>query len=131
MSNWIKYLTAVTVLSLSVTGLPIISNTLANADTPNLQAQSTPRADNSVCSFITGNNVNVRSGPGSNYAVVTRLNRGDVVKAVLRRGNWVQLTAKVTSSHDAPKEVTQPLKGWVSNTLINGCSEDQFDRWRQ
>ncbi len=31
-----------------------------------------------VCSFITGNNVNVRSGPGNQYQVITKLNRGMV-----------------------------------------------------
>ncbi len=83
---------------------------------------------NTVCSFITGNKVNIRSGAGNNYKVITKLNRGDGVRATYQKGNWVQITA--TSSGIAPNETFKPLKGWVYNAYINGCSEDQFDRWR-
>lgn len=81
-----------------------------------------------VCSFITGNNVNVRSGPGNQYKVITKLNRGDGVRATHRQGNWVAISARVYGY--PPNETYKPLKGWVSNAYINGCSEDQFDRWR-
>lgn len=81
-----------------------------------------------VCSFITGNNVNVRRGPGNQYQVVTKLNRGDGVRATHRKGNWVAIAARVYGY--APNETYRPLTGWVSNAYINGCSEDQFDRWR-
>lgn len=81
-----------------------------------------------ICSFITGNGVNVRSGPGDRYQVITRLNRGDGVRALYRRGNWVRLAA----TEDAVSgRLLRSLDGWVSNRYINGCSEDQFDRWRQ
>ena len=84
--------------------------------------------DKTVCSFITGNNVNVRSGSSNQYQVVTKLNRGDGVRATHRKGNWVAITARVYGY--SPNETYKPLKGWVFNTYINGCSEDQFDRWR-
>jgi peptidoglycan hydrolase-like protein with peptidoglycan-binding domain len=85
---------------------------------------------NTKCSFITGNNVNIRTGPGTQYPVVTQLNRGDVVRALYREGDWVQLTARVYG--EIPNEQYEPLVNnpWVSNQYINGCSEDQFDMWR-
>lgn len=85
-------------------------------------------ANNTVCSFITGNNVNVRNGSGTQYKVVTQLNRGDTVRATHREGNWVAIAARVYGT--APNETFVPLNGWVSNDYINGCSEDQFDTWR-
>ena len=84
--------------------------------------------DKTVCSFITGNNVNVRSGPGNHYKVITKLNRGDGVRAIHRKGNWVAISARVYGY--PPNETYKSLKGWVSNAYLNGCSEDQFDRWR-
>lgn len=84
--------------------------------------------DKTVCSFITGNNVNVRSGPSNHYKVITKLNRGDGVRATHRKGNWVAISARVYGY--PPNETYKPLKGWVSNAYINGCSEDQFERWR-
>ena len=84
--------------------------------------------DKTVCSFITGNNVNVRSGPGNHYKVITKLKRGDGVRATYRKGNWVAISARVYGI--PPNETYKPLKGWVSNAYINGCSEDQFERWR-
>lgn len=81
-----------------------------------------------VCSFITSNNVNIRTGPGNQYKIITKLNRGDGVRATHRQGNWVAIAARVYGY--PPNETYKPLKGWVSNAYINGCSEDQFDRWR-
>lgn len=84
--------------------------------------------NNTVCSFITGNNVNVRSGPGNQYKVIARLNRGDSVRATHRKGNWVAIAARVYGF--VPNETFRPLNAWVSNAYINGCSEDKFDMWR-
>ncbi len=85
---------------------------------------------NTKCSFITGDRVNIRSGPGKQYPIVTQLNRGDGVRALQREGDWVQLTARVYGT--ISNEKFEPLVNnpWVSNQYINGCSEDQFDMWR-
>jgi SH3-like domain-containing protein len=131
MMNLGKPLTVITLLSVYFTGFSLISNTTASATTPDLPSQSMLAQNNGICSFITGNSVNVRRGPGTQFPVVTKLNRGDAVMAVRRSGNWVQISGRVTSSPGITPEVVQPLNGWVSNAFINGCSEDQFDRWRQ
>ncbi len=83
------------------------------------------------CSFITGEGgaVNIRKGPGNKYPVVAKLKRGDGVRAVSRQGNWVKIAARF--SGNPPNETLTILDGWVNNQFINGCSEDQFDRWRQ
>ncbi|MBW4512782.1 MAG: SH3 domain-containing protein [Scytonematopsis contorta HA4267-MV1] len=96
---------------------------IASTATPNYAARK------SVCSFITGRTVNIRSGPGTNYRVVASLRRADVVRASHRQGNWVRITARVFGN--PPRERVTAFNGWVSNQYINGCSEDQFDRWRR
>ncbi len=85
------------------------------------------------CSFIISdvpelNVVDVRKGPGTKFARVTKLKRGDVVRAVRREGNWVKIAAIV--SDNKPRERFQRLDGWVINYNINGCSEDKYDMWR-
>ncbi|MBW4489212.1 MAG: SH3 domain-containing protein [Trichocoleus desertorum ATA4-8-CV12] len=80
-----------------------------------------------VCSFITANQVNIRRGPSTNYPVLTQLNRARIVRALNRQGNWV----KIVGVEDPTTERVRALNGWVSNAYINGCSEDQFDRWRR
>lgn len=80
-----------------------------------------------VCSFITGNKVNVRSGPSATYSTITQLNRGRIVRALNRQGKWVKLVGVENPS----TQQVRPLNGWVFNAYINGCSEDQFDRWRR
>jgi uncharacterized protein YgiM (DUF1202 family) len=113
--------------------------TMASAITTTLllangtRAQTQPNYDrnirnNTVCSFINTNNINIRSGAGNQYKIITKLNRGDGVRATYKKGRWVQIAA--TSSGIVPNETFKPLKGWVYNAYINGCSEDQFDRWR-
>ena len=114
-----------------ITGLPLISNVSASTATPNSSNQLILAQNNGICSFINANNVNVRSRAGSQYQAIAKLNRGDTVRAVRRAGNWVQISGKITSRPGSTPEVVQPLNGWVSNTYINGCSEDQFDRWRR
>jgi len=84
--------------------------------------------NNTICSFINSNGVNIREAPNTRSAVIAQLNRGDGVRAVGQDGDWVQLAALDSGQ---PPEPYTPLQGWVLNRYINGCSEDQFDRWRQ
>ena len=131
MNHSRKSLTFAALLSVCASGLSFISSTQASAELPTLPIQLALAADQSVCSFITENNVNIRSSPNTQSRVVAKLKRGDGVRAVRRSGNWVQITGRVTSPPGKMPEVVKPLNGWVSNQYINGCSEDQFDRWRQ
>lgn len=41
--------------------------------------------------IVKGTRVNLRSGPGTNHAVVGTVNYGDVLRTVRRQGNWVQI----------------------------------------
>ena len=127
-----KFLGAIAILSASITGLSLASGAIANPQTPNSHNQ--PQIivqNNGICSFINANGVNVRSAPNTQSQVVTKLNRGDIVRAVRRSGNWVQISGRVTSPPGTSPEVVRPLRGWVQNTYIDGCSEDQFERWRR
>ena len=126
------FLGAIAILSTQIANLPLASNAIANPQTPNSRNQPQIIAQNNgICSFINANGVNIRSAPNTQSQVVTKLNRGDIVRAVRRSGNWVQISGRVTSPPGTLPEVVQPLRGWVQNTFINGCSEDQFDRWRR
>lgn len=118
-------------LSLYFTGFQLLFPVIARAAMPSLPSQSQLAQKESICSFINANNVNIRTNPGNQYQVITRLNRGDVVRAVRRSDNWVEISGKVTSSPGRTPEIVKPLNGWVNNAFINGCSEDQFDRWRK
>ncbi len=40
---------------------------------------------------ITGTKVNIRSGPGTNYSIVTSLTKGTTVKALGKQGSWYQI----------------------------------------
>jgi hypothetical protein len=112
------------VVSLFIFVVLPIASAVAQSD-PDYQIEV---ENNTICSFINGNAVNVRQSPTTSSPVVTQLNRGDGVRAVRRTGNWVEIVAR--DSGQPPTPYT-PLQGYVFNQYINGCSEDQFDRWRE
>ena len=41
--------------------------------------------------MITGNSVNVRTGPGTNYSSIMKLNKGDKVEYIATNGNWINI----------------------------------------
>jgi uncharacterized protein YgiM (DUF1202 family) len=83
-------------------------------------AGGNPPETKTICSFITGDDVNVREKPNIKAKILTQLDRGYQVEGINRTGDWVKIVIK-----DSGKI------GYVSNEYINGCSEDQFDHWRQ
>ena len=117
---------AVASFSFSLYSFPVFGKeqTLAPAKIEALKKET-------VCSFINvkSGTVNVRKGPGDKYPVVVKLKRGDGVRAVSRQGKWVKIAARF--SGNPPNETFTILDGWVNNQYINGCSEDQFDKWRK
>ena len=57
---------------------------------------------------VTGNRVNMRNGPGTNYSVLARLDQGDLVEVLQEPGNgWVKL--RVTDSGRV---------GWMADFLL-------------
>ncbi|MCX7824954.1 MAG: SH3 domain-containing protein, partial [Verrucomicrobiae bacterium] len=40
---------------------------------------------------VAKNNVNLRAGPGTNFSVVGKINKGDPVQVVKKEGDWVQI----------------------------------------
>ncbi|WP_372992736.1 SH3 domain-containing protein [Sulfitobacter sp.] len=57
---------------------------------------------------VSGNRVNVRGGPGTDFGVVTRLVRGDAVEVIEDLGNgWVQMRA-----------VDDGRVGWIADFLL-------------
>lgn len=80
--------------------------------------------------------LNVRSGPGEGYDIVTQLKRGDKVTAVDQAGKWVRIIGlKTESSEDNPSDT----EAWVYRSFINlpkdflapafGDAENDFVDW--
>ncbi|MBQ8094027.1 MAG: SH3 domain-containing protein [Clostridia bacterium] len=42
--------------------------------------------------YVTGNNVRVRSGPGTDYDILSHLNRGDKIDVISTSGGWALMT---------------------------------------
>jgi len=55
---------------------------------------------------IKGSRVNIRKGPGTNYAVLTILKAGEPVKALGKQGDWYQV------------QLQDGRVGWVYGTLV-------------
>lgn len=42
--------------------------------------------------YVTGNRVRVRSGPGTDYDIVSHLDRGDKIDVISTSGGWARMT---------------------------------------
>lgn len=97
-----------------------VGNLTSSADTPAIiPSLINPNDGLSTASYsssegdiriVSGNRVNVRGGPGTNFGVVTKLAEGDAVRVVLDNGDgWVKM---------------QPLdgspEGWMADFLLTG-----------
>lgn len=58
---------------------------------------------------VTGNMVNLRLGPGTGYAVISKLGRGDRVEVIGGTGNWLKLRV-----NDGGRI------GWMADWLVSG-----------
>lgn len=57
---------------------------------------------------VTGNRVNVRSGPGTNFGIVNKLIRGDTVEIIQDNGNgWVKM-----------RPLAGGTEGWMADFLL-------------
>lgn len=105
------------------TGVPRnVGSISASADTPaiipsliapNAGTTQVPVASNASLDDIrtvTGNRVNVRGGPGTDFSVVTRLVRGDEVEILEDNGDgWVRL-----------RPLDGGTEGWMADFLLTG-----------
>ena len=58
---------------------------------------------------VTGNSVNVRGGPGTEYGVVARMVRGDQVEVLEDNGNgWIRM-----------RQVDGAASGWIADFLLS------------
>jgi len=112
--------------------IPIICFTLliSQHQSVSQEKDTVDTKDKTVCSFINTDNVNVRQDHSLESEVITQLQRGQGVRAEYREGDWVKIDA-IIEKNEGNQSKTRPLDGWVANDYINGCSEDQFDLWRQ
>ncbi len=71
---------------------PAIIPSLINPNDGLTTSQSIPTSAAGDIRTVSGNRVNVRGGPGTDFGIVTRLVRGDAVKILQDDGNgWVRL----------------------------------------
>lgn len=69
---------------------------------------STPGNENTGrIALITGSVVNVRSGPGTGYEVVTQVQKGDALTILGENGDWYQV------------QTAEGYQGWVANWLVS------------
>lgn len=81
MQSYIKLFAIIILTSLITTGF-----TQETADSSSAEALSFP-----YMAEITGDNVYVRSGPGTNYYFCSKLNKGDKVKVVRQQFSWLRI----------------------------------------
>ncbi len=60
---------------------------------------------------ITGNNVNVRKGPGLSYSVIKQLNKGELLEILDKTEKWYQV------------KLSDNVLGWVSSSYISEFNE--------
>jgi uncharacterized protein YgiM (DUF1202 family) len=62
--------------------------------------------------LVSGNNVNMRNGPGTSYSVVGRLTRGEEVEVLSDPGNgWLKLRVAETGN-----------VGWMADFLVSAAN---------
>ena len=60
---------------------------------------------------VTGNRVNMRTGPGTNYAVVSTLSKGAEVEVIGSEGDWVNLKLPAGAT------------GWMADWLVSASAD--------
>lgn len=55
---------------------------------------------------VTVSTLNVRSGPGTNYSIISKLSKGQSVQALEKKGSWVKVT------------ISGSKTGWVSGSYV-------------
>lgn len=66
----------------------------------------TPTPTMNLQGVVKGSTVNIRSGPGTSYGVVTKAYKGDPVTMVKQQGGWYQVT------------MTKGSQGWIAGWLV-------------
>jgi len=85
----------------------LLETTAAIADEPTTPQQEVSFAD---LRLVTGNRVNVRGGPGTDFSIVSKLVRGDEVEVLEDNGDgWVRFRA-----------VGSDKSGWLADFLLTG-----------
>lgn len=97
--------------SVTSTGTPAIIPSLIDPNDAGQVAQTTTRISTSQNDIrtVTGNRVNVRRGPGTNFGIVGKLGAGDAVKVIEDNGaGWVRLRALDSNE-----------MGWMAEFLLS------------
>lgn len=71
---------------------------------------------------VDGDRINVRAGPGKSHRVVDALKRGQRVRVLGRKGNWLRIRLP------APSESDHMGFGWVYHSLLKPVSKGTSDR---
>ncbi len=85
------------------------SNTYTSEN--NSTTNTTPEATTVLYGKITGNNVNVRKGPGLTYSVIKQLNKGELIEILEKKDKWYKV------------RLSDNVVAWVSSSYILECKE--------
>src|SRR3989339_603582 len=107
--------------------------TVANPAKPSAASNAEPNAAISFpyTAVITEDNVNIRSGAGTNYYVCGQLNKGDMVKVVTQKYSWSQIVppqggfAWISKQYVAPDPQNQGI-GIVTGDAVRVYSGSDF-----
>lgn len=66
---------------------------------------------------VTGDRVNVRAGPGTNQKIVAKLDRGQAIRVLGRKGNWLRIQLPASPESQAGDEGTLQL-AWIYHSLL-------------
>jgi uncharacterized protein YgiM (DUF1202 family) len=85
---------------------------LSEQAAPLIQEVATAPATQPDLRFVDGDRVNVRGGPGTEFAVVGKLFRNDMVEIINDEGNgWLHLRDTVTGD-----------EGWIADWLVTAAN---------
>ena len=94
------------------------AGTLVSAPAAQAQVATQAKAANTCPTWtVTGNAVNFRSGPGTNYRAIGSLYRWDYGKRVASSGSWIKLKLSERSKTGLRAGTT----GWVSKRYVEQC----------
>lgn len=76
------------------------------SSTPTPRVINAPTEASSTVSYVTGNSVNQRSGPGTSHSVMGQLSKGAQVKVLDRQSGWFKISSSLG-------------EGWMSSNYVS------------
>ena len=73
-----------------------------------IDTASQPQVESENLLYVDSELVNLRDGPGTNFEILSQVERGDELAEVERRGSWINVTATESGA-----------TGWIFGRLVS------------